>query len=234
VAVITGAASGIGFATARRFICEGARVAAVDIDGSALAAAFAGRNVHSTVADVADRTAMEEAFSRIESELGKIDVAFANAGISIRRAFTGISAEEWRRTQAVNLDGVFHTAQLAALHMVESGGVILLMGSTNGLSAHSYYAAYNASKAGVISLARSMAVELAPRIRVNAICPGYVLTPMQKAEYSEAMIEAVNNGIPLRRHAQPEEIAALAAFLASDDARYITGQPIAIDGGKTA
>ena len=97
-----------------------------------------------------------------------------------------------------------------------------------------FYADYNAAKAGVIELSRTMAVELAPSIRVNAVCPGYVLTPMQKAEYTPEMMAAVNDKIPLKRHALPEEIAALFAFLASDEAPYISGQPIVIDGGEIA
>jgi len=113
-------------------------------------------------------------------------------------------------------------------------GVILMTASTNGLSGHPLYAGYNASKAGVIQLARTMARELAPRIRVNAVCPGYVLTPMQQAEYTPEMLAEIDASIPLGRHAQPEEIAALFAFLASDDAGYITGAAISIDGGETA
>ena len=96
------------------------------------------------------------------------------------------------------------------------------------------YAAYNASKAGVILLAKTLALEYAPWLRINAVCPGYVLTPMQEAEYTPEMLEAVNRTIPMRRHAKPEEIAALFAFLASDEAKYITGQCIVIDGGETA
>ena len=113
-------------------------------------------------------------------------------------------------------------------------GVILMTASTNGFTGHENYADYNASKAGVILLARTMARELAPRIRVNAVCPGYVVTPMQRAEYTDAMLAAINAQIPLQRHAEPDEIAALFAFLASDEARYITGAAIAIDGGETA
>ena len=113
-------------------------------------------------------------------------------------------------------------------------GVILMTASTNGLTGHEHYADYNASKAGVILLARTLARELAPRIRVNAVCPGYVLTPMQQAEYTPEMLAAVDASIPLGRHARPEEVAALFAFLASDDAAYITGATIAIDGGETA
>ena len=113
-------------------------------------------------------------------------------------------------------------------------GVILMTASTNGLTGHEYYADYNASKAGVILLARTMALELAPKIRVNAVCPGYVLTPMQQAEYTPEMLAAVDAGIPLGRHARTEELAALYAFLASDEGAYFTGAVISMDGGETA
>jgi NAD(P)-dependent dehydrogenase (short-subunit alcohol dehydrogenase family) len=135
----------------------------------------------------------------------------------------------------VNLTGVFHCAQQAARRMVAgNGGVILMTASTNGLTGHPFYADYNASKAGVILLARTMARELAPKVRVNAVCPGYVLTPMQRVEYSDEMRAKVNAGIPLGRHAAPEEIAALFAFLASDDGAYFTGAVLSVDGGETA
>ncbi|MCS3519252.1 SDR family NAD(P)-dependent oxidoreductase [Bradyrhizobium elkanii] len=235
--LVTGAASGIGYATACRFVNEGARVIALDVDAKALAASFprCSESVHPIVADVADYAAMKTAFGEIEVKFGGLDAAFANAGISIRHAFLDITIEEWRRVVDVNLHGVFHTAQLAARSIVASGGgTLILMGSTNGMSAHPYYADYNATKAGVILLARTMALELAPNVRVNALCPGYVLTPMQRAEYTDDMLAAVNAKIPLRRHAAPEEVAALVAFLASDEAAYITGQHIPIDGGETA
>ena len=135
----------------------------------------------------------------------------------------------------VNLSGVFHCAQQSARRMVAGGGgVILMTASTNGLTGHANYADYNASKAGVILLARTMALELAPAVRVNAVCPGYVLTPMQQAEYTPEMLEQVNATIPLGRHATPEEIAALYAFLASDEGAYFTGAVISIDGGRDA
>jgi len=235
--LITGAASGIGHATARRFLAEGARVAPLDIDGAALRAAFedVGDHVHPLVADVADHGAMETAFAELDSAFGGLDIAFANAGISLRHAVLDITVEEWRRVVDVNLHGVFHTATMAARRMVEQGaGSLLLMGSTNGMSAHPFYADYNATKAGVILLARTMALELAPTVRVNALCPGYVLTPMQRAEYTDAMFAAVNEKIPMKRHAEPAEVAALAAFLCSEEAGYITGQHIPIDGGETA
>jgi meso-butanediol dehydrogenase / (S,S)-butanediol dehydrogenase / diacetyl reductase len=114
------------------------------------------------------------------------------------------------------------------------GGTILMTASTNGITGHPFYADYNASKAGVILLARTMALELAPKIRVNAVCPGYVLTPMQKSEYTEEMLAEVNEGIPLKRHADPSEIAGLYAFLASDEGAYFTGAVLNMDGGEIA
>jgi NAD(P)-dependent dehydrogenase (short-subunit alcohol dehydrogenase family) len=216
--VVTGGTSGIGEATCRRFRDEGANVVSIDVDDGE----------ETIVCDVADAAQVEHAFEQI----GAVDVLVANAGISIRSPFLDIREEDWRRVLDVNLTGVFRCAQQAARRMDE--GVILMTASTNGLTGHENYADYNASKAGVILLARTMARELAPRIRVNAVCPGYVLTPMQRAEYTDEMLAAVNEQIPLQRHAEPEEIAALFAFLASDDARYITGAAIAIDGGETA
>jgi NAD(P)-dependent dehydrogenase (short-subunit alcohol dehydrogenase family) len=213
--VVTGGSSGIGEATVRRFRALGAEVVSIALDGE-------------IECDVADRDQVAAAFERI----GDLDVLVANAGVSVRKPFLEIEEEDWRRVLDVNLTGVFHCAQEAARRMDE--GVILMTASTNGLSGHEKYADYNASKAGVILLAKTMARELAPRIRVNAVCPGYVLTPMQRAEYTDEMLAAVNEQIPLKRHAEPEEIAALFAFLASDDARYITGAAIVIDGGETA
>jgi NAD(P)-dependent dehydrogenase (short-subunit alcohol dehydrogenase family) len=167
--------------------------------------------------------------------MGGVDVLINNAGISIRHNFLDITPEEWDKVIAVNLTGVFYVAQTAARHMMERGsGVILQTASTNGVMGYPYYADYNATKAGVIELTRSMALELAPKVRVCAVAPGYVLTPMQRAEYTDEMFEQVNQKIPLRRHARPEEIAALFAYLASDDAAYMTGHTYTCDGGETA
>ncbi len=235
--IITGGASGIGAATAARFLEEGSRVVIVDRDQAACERI--GQSLPGIVAtfpaDVADHKQVQHAFGNAVVALEGLDVVINNAGISIRHAFRDITPEEWNRVLAVNLGGVFHVAQIAARYLMEhTGGVILNMASTNGMVGHPFYADYNASKAGVIELTRSMALELAPKVRVNAVAPGYVLTPMQRAEYSEAMLEAVNRKIPLGRHAQPEEVAALFAFLASDDAAYLTGQVYVIDGGETA
>jgi len=234
--LITGGASGIGAATAARFREEGARVAVLDRDAEGcerIAHEMAG--VAALRADVSDARQVKHAIGNAIVALGGLDVVINNAGISLRHRFLEITPEEWERVLAVNLNGVFHVAQTAARYMMQhSGGVILNMASTNGMVGHPFYADYNATKAGVIELTRSMALELAPKIRVNAVAPGYVLTPMQRAEYTDAMLDAVNRKIPLGRHAQPEEVAALFAFLASDDAAYLTGQVYVIDGGETA
>lgn len=235
--LVTGGASGIGRATAIRFLEEGCHVLVLDRDKAALKhlqdelPALGG----TIIADVSDQEDVLRAFDELELIGFGMDILINNAGISLRHAFLDITPEEWQQVININLNGVFYVAQQAAQRMLAAGGgVIINMGSTNGIMGYPYYADYNASKAGVIELTRSMALELAPMIRVNAVCPGYVLTPMQEAEYTPEMLEAVNQKIPLRRHAHPEEIASLFAFLASDEAPYITGQYIVIDGGEIA
>jgi NAD(P)-dependent dehydrogenase (short-subunit alcohol dehydrogenase family) len=231
--IVTGGTSGIGEAASRRFLAEGAHVTALAIGEDEVATA--GERIPGVRAircDVADRAQVETAFG----EIGAVDVLIANAGISVRKPFLEIDPADWQRVLDVNLTGVFHCAQAAARRMTAGGGggVILMTASTNGLTGHELYADYNASKAGVILLARTMALELAPTVRVNAVCPGYVQTPMQQAEYTQEMLDAVNASIPLGRHASPDEIAALYAFLASDEGAYFTGAVISIDGGETA
>ena len=235
--LITGGASGIGAATAARFLEEGSQVCVLDRDAEgckAIRQRLAGLS-EAIIANVTDLMQVEAAFAEAVRALGAIDVLINNAGISIRHNFLDITPEEWDKVIAVNLTGVFYVAQTAARHMWERGsGVILQTASTNGIMGYPYYADYNATKAGVIELTRSMALELAPKIRVCAVAPGYVLTPMQRAEYTDEMLEEVNRKIPLRRHAKPEEIAALFAYLASDDAAYATGHVFTMDGGETA
>jgi NAD(P)-dependent dehydrogenase (short-subunit alcohol dehydrogenase family) len=235
--LITGGASGIGRATVQRFLQEGAAVAVFDRDETGLddLRSELPTLAATSLVDVADHQAVAEAFDHLDQIFGGLDILINNAGISIRHPFIDITPAEWEKVVRVDLFGVFYVAQQAARRMLaDGGGVIINMGSTNGMVGQPFYADYNAAKAGVIELSRTMAVELAPSIRVNAVCPGYVLTPMQKAEYTPEMMAAVNDKIPLKRHALPEEIAALFAFLASDEAPYISGQPIVIDGGEIA
>jgi 3-oxoacyl-[acyl-carrier protein] reductase len=235
--LITGGASGIGAATAARFLEEGSQVVVLDRDGLARERILQQLPALSgTVdADVSNLPQVQAAFAEAVRLMKGVDVLINNAGISIRHNFLDITPEEWDKVIAVNLTGVFFVAQTAARHMWERGsGVILQTASTNGVMGYPFYADYNATKAGVIELTRSMALELAPRVRVCAVAPGYVLTPMQRAEYTDAMLEEVNRKIPLRRHARPEEVAALFAFLASDDAAFMTGHVYTIDGAETA
>jgi meso-butanediol dehydrogenase/(S,S)-butanediol dehydrogenase/diacetyl reductase len=235
--LITGGASGIGAATARRFLEEGAQVVVLDRDTAACTRikqelpALKG----TIVADVSDAQAVSRAFDELDDLCQGLDVLINNAGVSIRHPLIDITPQEWQQVININLNGVFYVAQQSARRMLEAGsGVIINMGSTNGLMGYPNYADYNASKAGVIELTRSMALELAPTVRAIVVCPGYVLTPMQEAEYTAEMMDAVNRKIPLGRHARPEEVAALFAFLASDEAAYITGHSYVIDGGEIA
>src|SRR5271154_1330625 len=235
--LITGGASGIGAATAARFLEEGARVCVLDRDAQGcdhIRRELPGL-AEAIIADVTDLMQVEAAFAEAVRLMDRVDVLVNNAGISIRHNFLDITPEEWEKVLSINLTGVFYVAQTAARHMMErGGGVILQTASTNGIMGYPFYADYNATKAGVIELTKSMALELAPKIRVCAVAPGYVLTPMQRAEYSDERLAEVNRKIPLGRHAKPEEIAALFAFLASDDAAYMTGHVYTIDGAETA
>src|SRR5258708_32281389 len=235
--LITGGASGIGAATAASFLEEGAAVVVLDRDakGRAQIQSQLPKLAGTVDADVSNLNQVQAAFADAVRLMGGVDVLINNAGISIRHDFLDITPEEWDKTIAVNLTGVFYVAQTAARHMWErSSGVILQTASTNGVMGDPFYADYNATKADVIELTKSMALELAPKVRACAVAPGYVLTPMQRAEYTDEMLAEDNRKIPLRRHAQPEEIAALFAFLASDDAQNITGHVYTCDGGETA
>lgn len=235
--IITGGTTGIGAATARRFLAEGA---AVSVWGRNPANAAAIRAelpalASSEVVDLADPDQVDRAFAASLAALGGLDVLICNAGISIRHPFTEITRAEFDRVMRVNVHGVFYPSQLAARHMLAkgTGGAILITASTAGVAAYRHYADYNASKGAVLSLMRSMALELAPKIRVNAVNPGYTSTPMQDAEYSPEMLAAVNRIIPMGRHGRPEEIAALYVYLASDEAAYASGAIFTVDGAES-
>ena len=235
--IITGGGSGIGQATVERFVSEGAKVFIFDINEDALIETkklipgVAG----TAVVDVADEQSVKAGFLAADECLGGLDILISNAGISIRNRFIDTDFAQWRKVMGINLDGMYLCC-IEALKRMEKqkSGVILMTASTNGMEGHPYYTDYNVSKAGVILLGRTIALECAPWLRINSICPGYVLTPMQKAEYTDEEMAVVNDGIPMKRHAEPAEVAALFAFLSSDEAKYITGQHIPIDGGETA
>jgi NAD(P)-dependent dehydrogenase (short-subunit alcohol dehydrogenase family) len=236
--IITGGSTGIGAAIARRFLAEGASVAVWcrnRENGARIAAELPALSATELV-DVADRSGVEAAFASSLNRLAGLDVLICNAGISIRKPFVDIAEEDFDRVMRVNVHGIFHASQLAARHMLkqDQGGAILITASTSGVLGYRYYADYNASKGAAIALMRTMAIELAPKIRVNAVNPGYVMTPMQEAEYSAEMLEAVNGIIPLRRHARPEEVASLYVYLASDEAAYASGAVFTLDGAETA
>jgi 3-oxoacyl-[acyl-carrier protein] reductase len=230
VAVITGALGGIGAATAELFRRSGYRVVGLDNRAPLAASDELIRT------DVADWHDVQSKIVSIAREQGSIDVMIANAGISLRRSTLDVTRGEWDAVCATNLGGVFACWQAAASVMMtqDSGGTLLATASTNGLVGHPLYADYNASKAGVQSLCRTFAIEFAPKVTANCVSPGYVLTDMQRREYTAEMLAAVDGRIPAGRHASPDEIANAFLFLASPSARYITGQSLTIDGGEVA
>jgi NAD(P)-dependent dehydrogenase (short-subunit alcohol dehydrogenase family) len=236
-AIITGGSTGIGAAIAERFLNDGAKVLVwcrSKTNGDAIARKLP-KLASVELTDVADGQAVDAAFALSLRALGGLDVLICNAGISIRHDFLETSREEFERVLKVNLFGSFYASQLAAREMMKGkGGAILFTASTSGVIAYRHYADYNASKGAIIAMMRTMALELAPKIRVNAVNPGYTMTPMQEAEYSPAMLKRVNDAIPMGRHARPEEMAGLFAYLASEEAAYATGQVFTLDGGESA
>jgi 3-oxoacyl-[acyl-carrier protein] reductase len=228
--VISGASSGIGAATAARFAAAGDYVVNVDITEPQDPGGVTWRR-----ADVADWTAVAQVVDEVHRDRGRLDVVIANAGISIRHGVLEVTEQQARRVCDVNLLGVLGLWQAAARHMLPARrGVLLATASVNGHRGYPFYADYNATKAGVSALCRTFALELSPYVRVACVTPGAVLTPMQRAEYTDEMLAEVNDRIPAGRHAAPAEIADAFYYLASDEARFITGQEIVIDGGETA
>jgi NAD(P)-dependent dehydrogenase (short-subunit alcohol dehydrogenase family) len=230
VCAITGAGSGIGLATTRRFLAEGAEVAALDLDPAR--AGEAGAHL-TTVCDVTQECSVEAALDECIERFGRLDVLVANAGIALERRLDDTELTEWERVLRVNLTGVFLCAKHAVRRMPQ-GGALVFHASMSGIVATADEPAYCASKAGVIALARSIAVDHAAQgIRANCVCPGVVDTPMTVEQFAphpefRRAVEAMH---PLGRFAEPDEIAAAAAFLASDQSSFVTGAALVVDGG---
>jgi 2-hydroxycyclohexanecarboxyl-CoA dehydrogenase len=241
VAVVTGAASGIGLGVARRFVSEGHRVALVDRDGPATEAAAAelreeGATVSALEVDVADRAAITAAFGRIRDELGPVEILVTSAGIESFTPVLDITNQAWDRIIGVNLTGTFACIQAALPDMLATGwGRIVTISSSSAQSGAPNMAHYVASKGGVIGLTKALAVELARRgITVNTIPPSLVDTPMaRKAEAAGDFpgVDVVAPMVPLGRAGTPDDIAAACSFLCSEDGSYITGQVIGVNGG---
>ncbi len=240
--LIVGGTSGIGLATARRFLDEGSRVFVAGLEETelkdTLVALLPLGPIEGVVGDVADEGAVDAIVDAAAASLGRIDVLLNNAGIAHKAPFLETETEAWDRTIAVNLRGMFLVARAVGRRLAAdgAGGAIVNMASTNALGGEEDFAPYNASKGGVLQLTRTMAVELGPSgIRVNCLCPGFIDTPLNRDLEGEDFIRAYERDhIPLGRRGQPEEVAAAYAFLASDEASFIHGAALVIDGGQTA
>lgn len=240
VAVVTGAARGIGLAVTRWFLAAGYRVALLDIDGETLAQTERDLNAAERVlalrCDVAVPAQVQPAVHQVAARFDRIDALVNNAGVAVFKPLAETSFAEWARVLAVNLDGPFICTQACVPLMLKSGGgSIVNIASISGLRASALRVAYGTSKAALMHLTRQQAVELGVRgIRVNAIAPGPVDTAMARAVHTPDIRAGYHDAIPLNRYGTPEEIAAAVGFLCSPAASYINGQILAVDGGFDA
>lgn len=241
VSVVTGAKSGIGLATARLFAGEGAFVLLADIRDASPEAAAIGANCAAISLDVADARSVQGLIDETLRRFGRLDILVNNAGIELAKRATETDEAGWDRLMNVNLKGVFLCSKAAVLAMRRgAGGVIVNVASELGIVGGAEIAAYCASKGGVVQLTKAMAVDHAPeRIRVNCVCPGPVATPLLEsiiAAAADPQVEerSIVSKTLLKRLARPEEIARVILFVASDEASYMTGSIVAVDGGWTA
>jgi len=240
-ALVTGGGRGLGFEIARQFGLEGARLSIFDYDRALLDEARAkleqdGLEVNTYLTDISKRNEVESAVAAVE-EVAPIDALINNAGVALETPFLKIEEDEWRRILDINLTGSFFVAQAVCRHMARrQRGVVINMSSKNGLIAEFGYAHYNASKAGLILLTKTMAIELAHlNIRVNAVCPGYLVTPMsQEIDSPDFTQDFVERYIPVNRPGSVADVAPVFLFLASEESAFITGQVFIIDGGQLA
>jgi NAD(P)-dependent dehydrogenase (short-subunit alcohol dehydrogenase family) len=240
VALVTGAARGIGLATAKRFLADNWRVALLDIDEPQLAVAMADLDAPTATmsigCDVAMPGQVAEAVDAVVERFGRLDALVNNAGTAVFKPLLETSYAEWQRVLAVNLDGPFLTTQAAAPVMADNGGgAVVNITSISGLRASTLRVAYGTSKAALAHLTKQQAAELASLgIRVNAVAPGPVETAMAKAVHSPEIRADYHDAIPLARYGAEEELAEAIFFLCSDRSSYITGQVLAVDGGFDA
>jgi 3(or 17)beta-hydroxysteroid dehydrogenase len=242
-ALVTGGASGIGLALAQRFALEGAHVVIGDVDAAAGERACAETpNFAFERLDVTDDQAWQAVTDGVAARYGRLDILVNNAGIIAVASIESITLETWRRVQSVNVDGTFLGCRHGVRAMKERGGAILNMSSVSGIVGGHNLVAYNAAKGAVRLLTKSVALHCARQsygIRCNSIHPGFVETRMLEdiaagGRDPEALREKLRAGVPLGRNAEPSEIAALTAYLASDEAAFVTGAEFVIDGGVTA
>ncbi len=236
VVLVTGGGSGIGRATAERFAAEGARVVVNSTSESSEKVAADLDGAIAIRADVSDAQAVDAMVAEAVERMGRLDVLVNNAGAAGMGAPDEIDDETWRRIVGINLDGTFHCCRAAIPHLEAAGGAIVNVSSTSGLGGDHVMSAYNAAKGAVTNYTRALALDLGPRgVRANAVCPTLTDTEMASGVFTdEEKLARFEERIPLGRAAQPEEVAAAIAFLASDDARFISGVMLPVDGGLGA